>query len=180
MRLAMMRGLAMKRVLSKTWQERDSMVRFLVIDDDAHLTQGICDILGLDFSDCLALAAYNGKAGLELARKYQPDLIICNWWMPVMDGHEMLRNLHLDSKLRSIPFLLTSASPPKCVAWLQSEFGLDVKKHFIMLPMDAEDLLDMVRVLLRESDRKQEWHEKYEPLKLYPIEEGGQRLFTSK
>jgi DNA-binding response OmpR family regulator len=156
------------------------MVRFLVIDDDAHLTQGICDILGLDFSGCLALKAYDGKAGLELALKYQPDLIICNWWMPVMDGREMLRNLYLHSAMRSIPFILTSASSPACVAWLHDEFGLDVKKHFITLPMDAENLLDMVRVLLSESDRKQEWHDKYELLKLYPIEEGGQRLFTSK
>jgi response regulator RpfG family c-di-GMP phosphodiesterase len=154
------------------------MLTFLVVDDAVFRATGLGDILEIEYENCRILTAFDGQAGLALALKHEPDLIVCNYMMPKMNGDEVLRNLHLYPWMASIPFLLTSAASARHMGWLKTTFGLDVDKHFMTCPMDAEEFLEKVELLLFEYSEKQLHRKLSQPLKLYPIEEGGQRLFT--
>lgn len=55
------------------------------------------------------LIASNGQEGLEMAKRHKPDAIILDLQMPVMDGWEVLKELRIDPRLRSIPVHVISA-----------------------------------------------------------------------
>ena len=59
------------------------------------------------------LFANNGKEGVEIAREFIPDLIICDVQMPKMDGYEVLRLLLDTAKTYEIPFIFSTSNSEK-------------------------------------------------------------------
>lgn len=60
--------------------------------------------------------ASNGQEGLERARSLRPDLIVLDISLPVMDGHEMLRQLRDDTSAKTTPppvIVVTGQSYPE-------------------------------------------------------------------
>ena len=55
------------------------------------------------------LEAENGRAGLELARRERPDLLIVDWMMPEMDGPTFCEAVRCDRLLKSSQLLLMTA-----------------------------------------------------------------------
>jgi CheY-like chemotaxis protein len=55
------------------------------------------------------LVATDGQNGIRLAREEQPDLILMDLSIPVVDGWEATRSLKLDELTRSIPVIALSA-----------------------------------------------------------------------
>ncbi|MBF0586765.1 response regulator [Prosthecochloris sp. N3] len=53
--------------------------------------------------------AENGRDALDLCRQAEPDLILCDVMMPVMDGFEFREHLLADKQLQHIPFIFLSA-----------------------------------------------------------------------
>lgn len=66
----------------------------LIIDDDAELREALSEAL-ID-SGFEVEVAENGEKGLEVALKIQPNIILLDLVMPVMDGWEFLERLHKD------------------------------------------------------------------------------------
>jgi signal transduction histidine kinase/DNA-binding NarL/FixJ family response regulator len=56
------------------------------------------------------MEASNGQEGLEKAHQYQPDLIISDTTMPIMDGREMLSQLRQSETMQNTIVILSSAS----------------------------------------------------------------------
>src|SRR6187401_591622 len=83
----------------------------LVIDDCLDIRENISEILGLANYDVLCAA--DGKAGLELARKNHPDLILCDIMMPVLDGYGVLHALQSTPELASTPFVFLTGQTEK-------------------------------------------------------------------
>ncbi len=54
--------------------------------------------------------AANGQEGLNRLATVQPDLVICDVMMPVMDGREFCRNIQEHEVYQSIPVILMSAA----------------------------------------------------------------------
>lgn len=70
------------------------MMKVLVVDDETVVRKGI--VLGVDWASlgCVVVGeASNGQEGIEQAEKCQPNLIITDVRMPVMDGIEMMNRL---------------------------------------------------------------------------------------
>lgn len=81
-------------------------IRILIAEDDPD----ICDLLRLTLQppyECLI--AHNGMEGLQMAYDGEPDLIISDIMMPVMDGHEFISRLRRDAKFNSTPVIFLSA-----------------------------------------------------------------------
>jgi signal transduction histidine kinase/DNA-binding response OmpR family regulator/HAMP domain-containing protein len=57
--------------------------------------------------------AADGRAGLEQARLHQPDLILSDIALPVLDGFAMLETIRKDEALRDIPVIAVTASAMK-------------------------------------------------------------------
>lgn len=79
----------------------------LVIEDDELIRDSILNLLrsrGIN-----AIAAVDGRNGLQLAKEIVPDLILCDIRMPGISGYEVLSNLRQDSKTAQIPLIFLSA-----------------------------------------------------------------------
>ena len=61
-------------------------IRLLLVDDHAVVRQGLRMFLGLDPEFEIVGEAANGARALELARQLQPDVVLMDLLMPVMDG----------------------------------------------------------------------------------------------
>jgi len=68
-----------------------SKPKVLIVDDEAVVREIVGNSLGEDNYDLHF--AENGKAGLEVFERESPGVIILDLRMPVMDGHEFLRQL---------------------------------------------------------------------------------------
>ena len=77
-------------------------MQILIVDDEDSIADMIADALRDE--GYTVLVAYDGRRGLELARSYQPSLILSDVMMPFMDGLKMAELLqhevdHLDGIL---------------------------------------------------------------------------------
>ncbi|MGB7582154.1 MAG: response regulator [Sedimentisphaerales bacterium] len=79
----------------------------LVVEDETHIRRVLEYNLKLDgFEVCLA---EDGAMGLKLAHEKNPDVILLDWLMPVMNGMQVLAELKADSSTEHIPvFMLTA------------------------------------------------------------------------
>ena len=78
----------------------------LVIDDNDDILNMLSRLLGEDYN---VLTASNGKAGLKIAARYVPDVVVCDVMMPVMDGLECCRLLKDEISTSHIPVLMLTA-----------------------------------------------------------------------
>ncbi len=66
-------------------------IGLLVVDDHAVVREGICVLLELSPETVVLGEAANGKEALEMVSKLNPDLVLMDIVMPVMDGLETTR-----------------------------------------------------------------------------------------
>lgn len=85
----------------------------LVIDDSDVDRRLAVSMIGKAF---LPLAAASGLEGIALARERLPDVIVLDFMMPGMQGHEVCRVLKEDERTRHIPVIfLTGMDTPDTV-----------------------------------------------------------------
>jgi two-component system phosphate regulon response regulator PhoB len=79
----------------------------VVIEDEAHIRLALDYNLRMDgFTVHLAK---NGREGLELVGRIHPDLVVCDWMMPEMNGLEVVSHLKADPQLKAIPVVVLTA-----------------------------------------------------------------------
>ncbi|MEM8718285.1 MAG: response regulator [Cyanobacteria bacterium P01_G01_bin.39] len=114
--------------------------KILIIDDDDDVreaTQICLEVTG----DWEILTANSGREGLTRAIAQQPDLILLDVMMPVMDGLETFSELQANAATRSIPvILLTAKAQPAELRQFTQLQVLDV----ITKPYDPFNLSDRV------------------------------------
>lgn len=84
----------------------DKLPVALVIDDNKDILKLVGELLTDEYN---VITASNGKAGLRMAAKYVPDIVICDVMMPVMDGLECTRRIKSEVSTSHIPVLLLTA-----------------------------------------------------------------------
>jgi YesN/AraC family two-component response regulator len=62
------------------------MIKVLLVDDHSVVRQGLRMFLALDPELDVVGEATNGREALQAARELQPDVILMDLLMPVMDG----------------------------------------------------------------------------------------------
>ncbi|MBR8838670.1 MAG: response regulator [Stigonema ocellatum SAG 48.90 = DSM 106950] len=85
--------------------------------------------------------AENGQQGLAIATEIQPDLIITDISMPVMDGYEMLQHLRNSEKLKKMQVIVSSASVYEMDRQKSLDAGGD---DFLPKPVQVEELFEML------------------------------------
>lgn len=89
--------------------------------------------------DCEILEAANGVEGLAVAAKENPDLILLDVTMPVMDGVEMLTKLKSDSALKSIPVIMLTAEGGRDHVLKIAKIGV---RDYLVKPFKEEVLIE--------------------------------------
>lgn len=120
------------------------MPKILVIEDADPLRNDIVEMLGFEGFD--VRGADNGRTGVDVAREYHPELIVCDIMMPELDGYEVLEALREDGKTASIPFIFLTAKTDRSDIRYGMGLGAD---DYLTKPFMANELLDTIRARLR-------------------------------
>jgi CheY-like chemotaxis protein len=130
-------------------QEKPIKATILIVDDEPDIVRLLTDYLsGLGYG---ITAAYNGKEGLEMARKQSPDLILLDYVMPEMDGYAFLDELRRDPQLLAIPTIMITVKDSYAD---QIYAAVHATPDYLAKPFSLKQLNEMViKVLAR---RKQE------------------------
>ena len=128
----------------------EDLATLLVVDDSADLRAYVREHFAARFR---VIEAGDGEAGVALARKHVPDLIVSNVMMPGTDGHELVRRLRGSADTDFIPIVLLTAQATSEHRIAGLERGADdyVAKPFEMRELEARiDNLIAARRRLRE------------------------------
>ena len=82
------------------------MKRVLIVEDVEFNRDLLVQLLEEDYE---LLTATNGAAGVELAEREHPDLILMDLSLPVIDGWEATRRIKANPALRHIPIIALTA-----------------------------------------------------------------------
>jgi len=83
----------------------------LVIDDDPNAIDLLAEHLRR--SDCVVLRALGGREGIELARRFRPELITLDLEMPDVNGFAVVEALKADPSTAHIPIVVVTAKEPR-------------------------------------------------------------------
>ncbi len=115
----------------------------LYVDDNIDLLKNISHYLLETYN---VIVAPNGKIGIEIANQYQPDIIISDIIMPVVDGFELCRDLKNNLNTSHIPIILLTARGDSESQFKGLEIGADYyfPKPFNinMLGLTIKNLID--------------------------------------
>ncbi len=123
------------------------MKKVLLIEDNENIRNNTAEILEL--ANYKVFTADNGKKGVELALKENPDLIISDIIMPVLDGYGVLHALQKNQKTMNTPFIFLTAKIGKLDLRKGMELGAD---DYITKPFTGTDLLNAVEGRLKKKE----------------------------
>jgi CRP/FNR family transcriptional regulator, cyclic AMP receptor protein len=115
------------------------MKKILLIEDNENIRNNTAEILEL--SNYKVFIAENGKTGIEIAIKNNPDLIICDIMMPGLDGYGVLHAVHKNDTLKNTPFIFLTAKTERSDFRKGMELGAD---DYITKPFTGTELLNAV------------------------------------
>jgi two-component system, OmpR family, alkaline phosphatase synthesis response regulator PhoP len=117
--------------------------RILVVEDEAHIAEGIK--LNLSLQGHAVKIAVDGVAGVDLWKKWQPDLIVLDIMLPGIDGLAVLENIRLEDE--RLPVLILSAKAADHDRIKGFSLGVD---DYLAKPFNLEEfLLRIDRLLTR-------------------------------
>lgn len=85
------------------------MMKVLIVDDEKLICEWLEFCISKNPSCQLVGVGHNGREGLELFRKHEPDLILSDIKMPVMDGIELLHAVRTQSSTVKVVLLTAFA-----------------------------------------------------------------------
>lgn len=123
-------------------------LRILVIEDDRSLT----GILEYNFSSAGydVYCAHDGQDGFNQAIAHQPDLILLDLMIPVIDGIETCRRLRSEPLTRETPVMMLTAKSEESDQLSGFSVGAD---DYVVKPFSVKILLERVKSLLRRHSR---------------------------
>ena len=125
------------------------MKKILVIEDEPEMRRNITSLLR--YCDYEPVAAENGRVAIEMARRENPDLILCDVMMPELDGYGVLHELQSDPSLARIPFIFLTAKGEKDDLRSGMNLGAD---DYLTKPVVNADLVQAIESRLRRSEQQ--------------------------
>ena len=118
--------------------------KILIVDDkpeNNEILRSFLEPMGFIIKE-----AENGEEGIEITEKEQPDLIIADLIMPIMDGFEMVRQLRRKPEFQQVPIIAYSASAYQRDRQKSLDAGCD---DFIAKPVEENQLLAKIKTYLQ-------------------------------
>ena len=110
--------------------------RVLIVEDERDVAELISDVLGMEgFETCPSY----GEIALTDALRFQPDVVLLDLMMPVVDGFEVARRLREHDETRELPIIVMTAMHDALAK--ASEIGTP---YVLPKPFDIEQLTQKV------------------------------------
>jgi two-component system cell cycle response regulator DivK len=110
------------------------MKRILVVEDNELNLDLLVQLLEDDYE---VLTATDGAAGIQLAEREQPDLILMDLSLPIIDGWEATCRIKANDRLQHIPIIALTAHAMKGDARKAQACGCD---DYMTKPLDEDYL----------------------------------------
>jgi CheY-like chemotaxis protein len=124
--------------------------KILVIDDARVMRKKLAYVL--EKVGYHVFTAENGLEGLQLVAKENPDLIVMDLHMPVMDGFEVHRRIRRSKSYAHIPIIFLTASSGFHIAQIGEALSHGVNE-FMTKPFKVDKLLAKIIELLPKNSR---------------------------
>jgi DNA-binding NarL/FixJ family response regulator len=126
-------------------EQRVAAARVLIVDDSDRIRQGLHGLFELTDDLRVVGEAANGAQAVARVAELQPDVVVMDVGMPVMDGIEATRLIHRAQP--GIPVMLVTALPGQEEAARRA--GADV---LLFKDAEPEELLDAIRSLVHAGE----------------------------
>ena len=115
--------------------------KILIVDDDKN----ICELLRLylEKDGFSTTVAYDGEQAIHSAQITNPDLILLDIMMPVLDGWQVCREIR---KKSNVPIIMLTAKSETFDKVLGLELGAD---DYVTKPFDTKEVVARIKAVLR-------------------------------
>jgi DNA-binding response OmpR family regulator len=120
----------------------------LLVEDDELIVESVR--YGLEQAGYQVLTALDGGSGLALAREQQPDVVLLDVMLPVLDGFQVCRRLRSESK---VPIIMLTARGEEMDKVVGLELGAD---DYVVKPFGMRELVARIRAQLRRTELEAE------------------------
>jgi CheY-like chemotaxis protein len=122
------------------WEKTDPLPRVLLVEDAPFLRYAFGRLLRLNGFEVLETT--DGREALECVKDFQPDLVVTDLMMPVMDGVELIRRLRADPSTAELPILAITADASELTERRARQAGA---AEFLTKPIDLPALINRLR-----------------------------------
>lgn len=131
-------------------------MKLLICEDDVSTIDVIeHELNGKEMGITSILRAYDGEMAIDVIKKENPELILCDIGMPILRGTEVLKYIHDNGIITEFAFLTCYDKFEYCQLALQ--YGAS---DYIIKPFDIDELKACVlRMIAKVNDRKEEYNQ---------------------
>ena len=125
------------------------MIRLLIVDDISSTRDNLQKLLSFEEDIEVAGTASDGREGLEAAHRLQPDIVLTDVNMPVMDGIELTETLA--SELPTSPVIIMSVQGERDYLRRAMQAGA---REFLIKPFSHDELVAAIRRVYQLEQKK--------------------------
>lgn len=120
------------------------MLKVLLVDDEVFVRKGLLELIPWEqLNYTIAGEAENGREALQLMERLQPDLVITDIRMPIVDGLDLIRNVKERNEWDPA-FIIISGYHDFKYAQQAIRYGVH---DYILKPVDEEEMVATLRKL---------------------------------
>jgi DNA-binding response OmpR family regulator len=142
--------------------------KILLVDDEAAIVQSLR--YNLERSGYSVTAAGDGRSAVALAASEEPDLVILDIMLPLLDGIEACKEIR---KTSSVPIIMLTAKDQEFDKVLALELGAD---DYVTKPFSLGEIIARVKARLRRSEVDLEQRDESITIGEITIDRSRQRL----
>jgi pilus assembly protein CpaE len=125
------------------------VIRLLIVDDISSTRDNLQKLLSFEEDIEVAGTASDGREGLEAAHRLQPDIVLTDVNMPVMDGIELTETLA--SELPTSPVIIMSVQGERDYLRRAMQAGA---REFLIKPFSHDELVAAIRRVYQLEQKK--------------------------
>ena len=120
------------------------MIRILLVDDQSLVRQGLHAMLSLEADIEVVGMADNGEMALQQVEQLQPDIVLMDLRMPIMNGKEATRLI--SQRFSAVKVLVLTTYDDDCDVQESMRAGA---KGYLLKDMPSEELAESIRFVAR-------------------------------
>jgi CheY-like chemotaxis protein len=132
----------MDTALTRMLQPRIEALKVLIVDDDHYMRKVVRTML-MAIGVKNVFDANDGVSGLEAIRQHNPDLVIVDWEMPMIDGAQFVRMVRSPGEFPKpdVPIIMLSGHGDR---WRVVEAARIGAHEYLLKPVSTKALLDRI------------------------------------
>ncbi len=125
-------------------------MKLLLIEDDSNIIDTVCLALKLCWPQAKPISAAQGKHGVDLAEKENPDIVLLDLGLPDITGFDVIKDIRLFS---TVPIMIITVRNDEKDIVKGLELGAD---EYVVKPFGQMELLARIQALLRRHNSPQQ------------------------